>query len=118
MCCLCGRRPWCCCINDGDVASTLGDGVTIGVCITYIGIGSTLGIEGAFGVVDYTVVDDGTSTLGSCTEGSGAVGGAVKRCKEYETSSKALRVVSPDSKLVVVDEGGLVRIEMISMDDS
>ena len=115
MCCLCGRRPWCCCINDGDVASTLGDGVTIGVCITYIGIGSTLGIEGAFGVVDYTVVDDGTSTLGSCTEGSGYVGGAVKRCKAYGTSSKALHVVSPATKIGVVNDRGLARSEMVLM---
>ena len=68
--------------------------------------------------IGFCSFNGGNSTLGGCIGGSGAGGGAVKFCKSSATYGKALRVVSPDSKLVVVDEGGLVRIEMISMDDS
>ena len=85
LCCLIGRIPWCCCSNGFSVSSTLGDCVTLVGCITSIGIGSTLGNDGAFLVVDYAVVDGGNTTLGSVTGGSGAGGGSVKSFKVYAT---------------------------------
>ena len=69
MCCISGRRPWWCCINGGDVESTLVYGVTIDGCITSIDFGSTIGSDGLVGVMDNSVVYGVTSTLGSCTGG-------------------------------------------------
>ena len=69
----------------------------------------------------YSVSDVGTSTLGSYTEvgvltgGSGAGGGAVQHCRVSATFSKTLRGVSPDFKPLVINDGGLVRSEMIFM---
>ena len=111
------RISWCCFSNYGNVTSNLGYGFTIAGCITSIHIGSTLGSDWAVGVVDYAVVDSGTSTLGSCTGGSGASDGAVQRCTDHATFSKKLSVVSPAAKLGVFDDGGLVMSETILMDD-
>ena len=117
LCCIPGHRTWCSCSNDGAILLTLEYGVTIAGCITSIHIGSTLGSDWAVGVVDSSVVDSGTSTLGSCTGGLGASDGAVQRCTDHATFSKKLSVVSPAAKLGVVDDGGLVMSRTILMDD-
>ena len=120
LCCLHGRRPWCCCNNYGVVSSTLWDGVTICSCITSIDISYNLGSEGTVVVAGYADVDGGNYTLESCiggavwTGGSGAGDCTVKHCKAYVTCSESLHVLSPTSKLGVFDDGDLVRSEMIS----
>ena len=103
----------------GDVACTLGDGVTTSSCTTSTNVGSNLGSDKAVGLVNYAVVGGVTFTPGSCNgwgfwtgESVGGVG-AVQRYRASETFSKALLVVYPDSKLGVIDDGGLVSIEMI-----
>ena len=121
MCCICGRRPWCYFINNGDVASTIVHDVTISCCITSSEVGSILGGNGEVGVLDSVVVDSDTSNLGSCTGGGvltgglGVGGGAVQWCKASAACSKKLRVVYPAAKLGVFSDGGLVRIERISV---
>ena len=98
----------------GGVASTLGYGVATAGCITSNDVGSTLGSHGDFWVVDSTVVDGGTFTIGSCTKngkwtgGSVSGGGTVQRFRVSANFIKVLCVVYPSSKLVVVDGGGLV----------
>ena len=62
--------------------------------------------------MDSSVVDGGTSTIGSCTGGSLSGGVYVQLYKAYETCSKSLHVLPPDSKIGVVNDGGFVRSEI------
>ena len=62
-----------------------------------------------------SVVGGGTSTLVNCN-GRSVVGSvSVQRFKASATCSKVLRVVSPATKLGVVNDSGLVRSERIFM---